>query len=77
MVEFKMDSHGGFYAADTETRLIKEEYRIGPVRVKQKNRAEFEEEHADDLREEEHLRRQDTEYWHDVNAHHAPANFGA
>lgn len=26
MVEFKMDSHGGFYAADTETRLIKYAY---------------------------------------------------
>jgi hypothetical protein len=26
MIEFKMDSHGGFYAADTETRLIKYAY---------------------------------------------------
>jgi hypothetical protein len=49
-----------------------EDYRLGAAGRKRRKRAEYEEEHADDLREEEHLRRQDTEYWHDVNAHHAP-----
>jgi hypothetical protein len=50
-----------------------EDYRLGAAGRKRRECAEFEEEHDDDLREEEeHRRKQETEYWHDVNAHHAP-----
>ena len=50
-----------------------EDYRLGAVGRKRMNRAMWEEEHVDYLREEEeHRRKQETEYWHDVNAHHAP-----
>lgn len=50
-----------------------EDYRLGTIGRHRRNRAMWEEEHVDYLREEEeHLRKQETEYWHDVNAHHAP-----